>query len=281
MTGSATSSIEKASVDAVEHDPNFEDAENPYAPPRSEVRPELDRMTIGGPGPGVVRFEAISESWGLFRQEMGSWIAVIIASLACQWGVSIIGNGAQFATSAAVEAGGVDRDAGGLIILALTIGFFILGLLVQSYFAGGLFRVACNQVRGGGVRVGDLFTVGDVFGRLVGGTILVGLCSGLGALFCILPGLMIAGRLMLTIPLIVDGRMGAIEAMGQSWNALKGQTWMATGFYLVTSILSGLGVLACCIGVIFTMPLYYLSIATVYRDYFMAKKVVDPWIEPA
>jgi uncharacterized membrane protein len=53
-------------------------------------------------------------------------------------------------------------------------------------------------------------------------------------------------------------------------NALKGDALMAILFYLVVVIMAAAGLLACCIGALVTFPLFILSVAIVYRDFFGA-----------
>jgi len=115
-----------------------------------------------------------------------------------------------------------------------------------------------------------------VIGPLLIGSLLNGLAVAIGSVFCYIPGLVLGGLLMFTIPLIVDRRMDGIEAMKLSFNTLKGDALMATLFYLVVSIVGGLGGIACGIGALFTWPLFFLSISLLYRDYFMGPPTAYP-----
>lgn len=94
------------------------------------------------------------------------------------------------------------------------------------------------------------------------------LITMVGALFCYLPGIIAAGLLMFVYPIIVDQRVGAIEAMRLSWNALKPDLWTATGYYFVLALLASLGSYLCGIGMFATFPLLFLGTTLVYRDFF-------------
>jgi uncharacterized membrane protein len=145
----------------------------------------------------------------------------------------------------------------------------IVTMIVLGFFLGGMFRMACKQIRGLPMSVEDLFGIIDVLPNLLLGSVLGGLLS-LAASFClVLPGLVVVGVLMFTIPLIVDGGLPATAAIGQSWNALKGQWLAATVFHMVASIVASLGFACCCVGLLLTAPLYTLSIAVLYRDFFL------------
>jgi uncharacterized membrane protein len=67
------------------------------------------------------------------------------------------------------------------------------------------------------------------------------------------------------------------EAIRTSWRALSGQWLAATLFHFIASVIPGLGVVCCFVGLYFTLPLYCLSIAVLYRDFFLSKG----WLGPA
>ena len=66
---------------------------------------------------------------------------------------------------------------------------------------------------------------------------------------------------MLAIPLVVEGRLPATGALIQSWHALKSQWLTAAVFHWVLIIVAVSGVLLCGVGVLFTGPLYCLSVS--------------------
>ncbi len=73
---------------------------------------------------------------------------------------------------------------------------------------------------------------------------------------------------------IVEDRMDFWPAIVRSYNVVKDNFLVFFGLVLVACLLSSVGFLACCIGIIFTMPLYYCIIAVVYRQHFPAGSVV-------
>jgi hypothetical protein len=128
--------------------------------------------------------------------------------------------------------------------------------------------MALKQVRGGTVAVGDLFSAGDSVGPLIATALLTALVTGIGAMFCYLPGIIAAGLLMLAFLIVLDQRVGAVEAMKRSWNTLKADLWMATAYYFVIALLASLGAYVCGVGMLFSFPLLFLGTALVYRDFF-------------
>jgi len=88
----------------------------------------------------------------------------------------------------------------------------------------------------------------------------------LGSACCYLPALVIGGFWMLAIPMLADQNIGAFEAMGASWQLMRPFWIMGAVMYLLISLLSTLGVIACGIGLFLTMPLISVIPALIYRD---------------
>ena len=162
---------------------------------------------------------------------------------------------------------------------------FFLSSVVTSIFLGGMIRMASNQLRGRAPRVEDLLSVGDVWFDLLLVSILNAAATSLGFMLCAIPGFIVSGLFMLAIPLVVESRLPATGALDQSWNALKSQWFAATVFHCVLIVSAVSGALLCGIGIFLTGPLYCLSIAILYRDFFPAmefgswKKHAEPFPE--
>jgi hypothetical protein len=214
----------------------------------------------------IVRFGAIGEAWELVRQSWGVWVLTVLIVLI---GNSVL-NGMLFSAFRIEHAHGV----GGFRFPLRTGGQWVqalLNMVVNGFFLGGMIRMACQQVRGYPIRVETLFSVVDVLPELFLGSVLYGLASLVGLGCLVLPGFIVQGVLMFTLPLIVDGRLPATAALAQSWHALKGQWLTATVFHLVLWAVAGVGACFCGVGLLFTAPIYSLGIAILYRDFFLAK----------
>jgi uncharacterized membrane protein len=189
-----------------------------------------------------------------------------------------------------IGAAAGDRHGGAAIfglgtMLIMFVGFIAI-MVVAFIMMGGLYRMAIKQVRGEPIQISDLWSVTDVIGQLALGGLLMGLSIGLASLACYLPAFIVAGLLMLTIPLIVDQKMGAIDAMTRSWNTLKQEWLMAAVLYFVLTFIASIGVVALYIGMLFTYPLLFLGTALVYRDFILGgsgggPQLADPNPYPA
>lgn len=233
---------------------------SPYTPPTSGAVPPQ--------GPPQVNFDVISHAWEALKPTMGVWVGAYVIYLIISVGVSMIVG--QFTGGGFTPPSQSGRAAPMPNIPLMVIGQFV-NIAVSLFLMGGLYRLAINQVRTGTANLGDMFSVMDVLPNLFIVSILSTIAIFVGALFCILPGLLIGALLMFAIPLIVDQRMGAIDAMKASIEALKSQMWMALAFAIVIGILGSIGIVLCCVGLLVTGPLSILSTATLYRDFFPNK----------
>ena len=226
----------------------------------------IDIPYHGGVARPSVRLGAIGEGWGLIQEQWGVWMLATGLALVCNAGVlSLLSS--VFGIRPPLRMGGFWMpmwSGGGAISMAVA-------LAVNGFFLGGMMRMACRQVRGRTITVGDLFSVVDVLPNLILGALLYGLASMIGFMCLFVPGLIVSAVLMFTFPLIVDGGLGATEAMGRSWEVLGGQMVAATFFHIVVSLVAGVGTCLCCVGLLLTAPLYSLSIAVLYRDFFLTK----------
>jgi hypothetical protein len=220
-----------------------------------------------------VRFGAIGDGWELFKKQWGTWvvtslIVMVANSVLCGLAVSLLPGLSD-----------VHIDENGIRGTAAQGSTFLLTLvesLINGFLYGGMFRMACLQLRGRRIHVSDLFGITDVFGRLFVGLTLSFVFFWIGLSCCVLPGLVISSVLIFVPPLIVDGGHRGFEAVQESWRALKGQMLSATLFQCVVVILHGLGVVFCGVGLLFTMPLYPLAVSVLYRDFFVEQGKADP-----
>jgi hypothetical protein len=226
-----------------------------------------------------VQFSVIGEAWRLYKRQ---WFVWSLAMLIVMIGFSVV-NG----TCLAILDGGRPRHHGGFrMSLPLGEGLrYLIYCTSTGFFLGGMIRMASRQVQGQVPRIEDLFTVTDVWFDLLFCSFLFGLASCIGSMFCVIPGLIVSGLFMLGIPLVVEGRMPATGALMLSWNALKSQWLIATVFHLVLIVVACSGSLLCGIGIFMTGPLYSLSLAILYREFFPAtattawKKHAEPFPE--
>jgi uncharacterized membrane protein len=219
---------------------------------------------------GRLRFEVIGEAWRILQSSFGIWIPAILVVLVLSIGISF-GLSFLLAPLFGISMFSMRPEPVAAITITYVIAQVAMSLLagIFSYaLMGGLYLMAIRQVRGERIEVGDVFKALPMAGNLIGAYLLTSLMFFVGFVLCILPGFVLIGLTMFTVPLIVDRRLGAVDAIGQSINALKKDWILAPVFLIVVGIVSSLGVIACGIGLLFTYPLLFLCLALAYRDIF-------------
>ena len=169
--------------------------------------------------------------------------------------------------------------------------FSLANMLVVGPLMGGLFYVFLQTIRGRPASAGDVFMgFRKAFAQLFLGylvpALLAGLClipAGIVAAIFILPiisahtpanpsteVLVIIGAAVLicllavcfltinwvfALPLIMDKQMDFWTAMKTSWKMVRKHWWQVFGLMVLVGLLNVAGMLACCVGLLFTMPI--------------------------
>ena len=91
-------------------------------------------------------------------------------------------------------------------------------------------------------------------------------------LLCLIPVTYLSVNLQFTLPLIVDKEMEFLPAMKASWKMVHKHWWHVFGLTVVVGLVSVAGILGCCIGIIFTLPIGIATMLTAYETIFAAGK---------
>jgi len=84
------------------------------------------------------------------------------------------------------------------------------------------------------------------------------------------------------VPLAVAvERNNPIEAFSRSWELVRGNRLRLLLFHIVTAIFALLGLLACCVGVLFTSALTYAANADAYLRLVRSREVQTDWVVQA
>jgi hypothetical protein len=224
-------------------------------------------MSMNNSMPVEVKFgDWISEGFRMFVEQWQAWVLqslVMIAVLFLLMAVEFLG----FLGVAAL-LGTTLGDSSGVLILLLLPVLLTVSLILGSVLVCGMYKSAFKQLQGGKVELGDLFSGVDLFLPVVLAQLCVGALTFAGMLFCIIPGLIVAGLFYFTIPLIIHRNLGVFDAMRTSFELTKQNIVMFTLFAFVVQLLSQVGQYACYVGLLATFPLLFTIGVVAYRDCF-------------
>ncbi|HEX4945570.1 MAG TPA: hypothetical protein VFZ34_02750 [Blastocatellia bacterium] len=215
----------------------------------------------------TVRWEWIGEGWNMFTQRWGMWVVhmlifalVLIAILAPIYIIAIV-------SSIGASASDTPEAPPAIFFVAMLL-LYPLMLVAISFLLGGTYKTAMKQLRGEPTSVGDLFSGADCFLRVLGTLILIVIMAMIGAIFCIIPGLIVQGLCFFAIPLVVERRMGPVQAIQASIEATKKDWLMFTVFAFVVGLIAGIGAVLCYVGALVSYPLMFTITSVAYRDVF-------------
>lgn len=254
--------------------------------------------TAGYPSPGSfpprVRFAAIGDAWNQLTSDLGGWIVASLISLI------LIVVGYFILTLISIPLTLVTFGLGALVMV-------LVGTVPLMLLVAGLMRRALSQIRGLVLPATSIFDLGgrgketalyavymtavNVAAQVV--TIIVGLLftallgpAGLALMFLvtIVVALIIAviqSMLIFGIIMVVDQELSAKEAFTKALETFMPHKWSTWGMSIVWSICSELGAIACGVGVIFTFPLFAITPAVIYNDFFPEPQAAPDPTAPA
>jgi hypothetical protein len=251
----------------------------PTATPIPSATPNYGASSYGASGAstptapgkaGIVDTSAIGEGWQMVSSNLGTWIgatviAGIIAIVYSQL-TSLITN-RMMPDPTTIDPSNMMPYFMGLIP-SIVAGNF-LGIPLNAFIYGGFTIMGLNQLRKGTASIGDLFQIGPYFVSLLIFTVIFSIAS-LSYLLCCFVGLAIHGLLMFALPLMIERNMNPMEAMGTSWNTLKGQTGSVLLLMILLVLLLLVSAIPCGLGLLVTFPLWIMTEMVLYKRFFPA-----------
>jgi len=221
--------------------------------------------------PPMVDFNWIADGWRGFSQRPWPWVGATFLAGAFMFGIYILAMVpamGYIGYHASKQMGNSSNIPVGLILGMYAVMFLIVfGMIIVSFvFAGGLFRMAYQQLQGEEVGVLTFLSIGDSLGALIWLGLLHTAISIVGSIGCGIPTIIGHGLFMFAPLIAVTQRVSAIDACRQSFDMLRGQWFMATVFAFVLWILASLGGAMLGIGALVTVPVAVLAVtAGFYR----------------
>lgn len=220
-----------------------------------------------GPGP-VVLVDCIREAWDLLIQDWSTWL---VCTLIVVFGMQIIQTPISYALQFLIMGNPFrpqpfDLGRLGIFYAAfLPIAIVLNGLLMTMITS--MVEMGIRRQEGYAIAVSDFFNIFKKFGPVYVTSLLQVVCATLGSLLCVLPGLYLAYVQSTAGIFALRQNLAPVEALKASHAMVKGQEWAMVGVLFLASLLSAAGILACCIGMLFTYPVYALTIAVIYYNF--------------
>jgi hypothetical protein len=213
--------------------------------------------------------DCITRAWGLLKSDfwpiVGCSTLVLIALAGINQLFGLITNPIinEMVTSRNFSVHGI------LIVVGVTI----VSAPVSTIFMAGLFKYYLKLIRGETAGVGDAFSG---FGPQTGQLILLSLVQMtlvlVGYAFCVVPGIYLSVAWYFALPLVIDRGLNFWDAMQLSRCLVNKHWFIVFAAMLVFGLLSMLGIIACGIGILATLPIGMIALMYAYETIFGAQK---------
>jgi uncharacterized membrane protein len=169
-------------------------------------------------------------------------------------------------------------DTNGVSIL--TIFAIAYGILVEGPIGYGISFAYLKAARGDKLQTRDMFEAFRNYWNAVLASLLVGAIVSIGMVLLIIPGIIFAYKLAFTPYLVVDRKMGAVEAVKESWRMTGGHAWTIFFIGLLAGPIIIAGLLCLGVGVIVAIMWVALASASLYYAVSRLSEVSPPQTAP-
>lgn len=94
--------------------------------------------------------------------------------------------------------------------------------------------------------------------------------ASLGFVAAFIPATYLSVSWMFTLPLVIDKGLDFLPAMGTSRKMVGKHWWLVFGLLIVCGLVNIAGMLACCVGLFFSMPIVFAALMYAYETIFSA-----------
>lgn len=153
----------------------------------------------------------------------------------------------------------------------------LIGYIVQYAIYAGLYKMALNGYNGLKVDTSAYKMPLATYVKFIAANIVYGILVVIGLFLCVIPGIVIGIGFMF-VPLIIldEPETEFIAAFKKSWHMACDNLWVLFLLGIVATLINFVGLICCCVGVIFTvvMSIFMMVIA------YYALKDDAPVVEP-
>jgi uncharacterized membrane protein len=150
----------------------------------------------------------------------------------------------------------------GAIAGMLSIAFTFFVLKPMQF---GLSYLNLKASRGEKFEIKELFSPFKDYWNVIFAGFLTTVIVGFGTLFLIIPGIILACKLIFVPYLVLDKKMSATDAIKESWNMTDGHAWTVFGMALLAGPIVLAGYICFFVGVIISIMWIYIAFASLYH----------------
>jgi hypothetical protein len=217
--------------------------------------------------PRGVDFAVIGEAFEIVKRDWLQWSLFGFIGFLGIMAVNVLGQILSFPLTVASSNGG-DAAAVGAALAAfpISIATTVLQYGIYGLIYGGFALMTAKAIRGETVDLSEGLKAFNTFGPLFLVGLLQGLAVVVGLVACCIGAIFAAGLVAAAPSIVIFERLSPVDAFKKSIEMAKPFWLMAGLFAFVVQLLSGLGVILCCIGICFTIAIAGCCFTLMYRD---------------
>lgn len=241
-------------------------APNPYAAPVSNLQEVSSSQT-----PTIAEAlnrgydfrigDVIGESWRLVKGTKG----IIFGGLVIFYVVMFVATSVLGAIFGAI---GLLSEAS---LSAILVGQFVISVLASALtypFLAGVNMVGIRRAANQPVSFNEVFSGLGLFVPLLITAVVMTVLVYIGSLLLLLPGIYLGVAYMLAMPLVIERGLSPWQALETSRKAISQHWFKVFGLFLVLGLIMALSMIPLGIGLIWSMPLFIISMGVLYRTIF-------------
>ncbi len=219
--------------------------------------------------------EALGNGWRLATGRFWFYAGLVLITFAVAMAPELINR----AFGVLLPSHGTDISAAQVLVAVVGgLGVFVMSLVsmaLNSYLDMGAKRLTMRAVRGNAVTYNDLISEPVPYLNYLLASLLAGAIVFFGFLLLIIPGIYFGIALSLVGYVVIDRKLGPVEAVQQGWNLTRGVRGKLALFGSVVMLVNIAGALCLLVGLLVTIPLTMLAMADVYRQLADNKPIED------
>lgn len=196
------------------------------------------------------------KGWKLLWGNLGIVLLVWVVSTLISGGVSIVFGYLQ-------GSGSISES---IISIIWSVGSFIFYFFIAYPIQIGVIYFMIKIARGDNAELKDIFEVFNHYGSVLAMMILLGLILLAGFILLIIPGIILGLRLYYTPFVMMEQRLGAIDAIKASWKMTRGHGGQVFLLFLLGIPIAIGGLIALVIGIIPASLWISLAFAVFYTQ---------------
>ena len=200
---------------------------------------------------------ALGYGWRKFTQNVGSILLFTLVLLLGSIVLGIVGSIIDRAVFGTPDDGFFSQSTH-------TVFSSLLGFVGQAFFGAAVVRAALDLTEGRGLNIGDVFRRIN-FGTVVVLAVLVAIIETIGFILLVIPGLVAILFLYFATYFLLDRDLGPVDAIKASFGLVGHDLGKALVWAVVAFLVSIVGVCACFVGLLVTIPVATIGTAYTYK----------------